>query len=181
MQPISRRTLLLGLTAIACTVRARAATPEEVRAELPDARLRGQGRLTFLALHVYDARLWADEGFQAERFDAAPVALEVEYARALKGRAIAERSLDEMRRQADVTDGVAGGWLDWMSEHFPDVARGDRLTGVHRPGESLRLFHNGRLRGEARDAEFARRFVAIWLGPRSSQPQLRRSLLGSAA
>jgi hypothetical protein len=181
MATLARRTLLLGLTALACGARARAATPEEVRAELPGARLRGQGRLTVLAFHVYDARLWVGGDFEAERFAAAPVAIEVEYARALKGRAIAERSLDEVRRQGDVSDTVAARWLDWMEAHFPDVTGGDRLTGIHRPGESLRLFHNGRLRGEIRDAEFARRFIAIWLGPRTSQPQLRQALLGGAS
>ena len=44
--------------------------------------------------------------------------------------------------------------------------------------QMLRL--NGRAGGELRDAEFARRFIGIWLGEQTSQPALRQSLLGGA-
>ena len=42
--------------------------------------------------------------------------------------------------------------------------------------QMLRL--NGRAGGELRDAEFARRYIGIWLGEKASQPALRQSLLG---
>ena len=42
--------------------------------------------------------------------------------------------------------------------------------------QMLRL--NGLADGELRDAEFARRFIGIWLGEQTSQPALRQSLLG---
>ena len=55
---------------------------------------------------------------------------------------------------------------------------GDRITGVHLPGEGARFFVNGRLQGELRDADFARLFFGIWLSPRTSEPALREALLG---
>ena len=57
---------------------------------------------------------------------------------------------------------------------------GDRITGVYKPGEGMRFFFNARPAGEIRDAEFARLFVGIWLSPRTSEPSLRRALLGLA-
>jgi hypothetical protein len=51
---------------------------------------------------------------------------------------------------------------------------------LQRPGEAAVFWLNGRLRGEIRDAEFARRFFGIWLSPRTSEPALRSALLGSA-
>ena len=66
-----------------------------------------------------------------------------------------------------------------MKQLFPDVQAGDRITGVHRPGVGARFHVNGRLAGEVRDADFARLFFAIWLSPRTSEPQLRAALLGS--
>jgi hypothetical protein len=36
---------------------------------------------------------------------------------------------------------------------------------------------NGQPLGEIRDAEFARRFFAIWLSPQTSEPKLRLALL----
>ena len=65
-----------------------------------------------------------------------------------------------------------------MQQAFPDVKNGDRITGVQQPGEGLRFYVNGRAGGELRDAEFARRFIGIWLGEQTSQPALRQSLLG---
>jgi hypothetical protein len=160
--------------------RAEPAPPPEVDVEIPGARLVGSGRLSFVMLHVYDARLWSRGAVDAASALAVPVALELEYARSLPGRRIAERSLVEMRRGSAIADNDADRWLAWMSATFPDVERGDRITGVHRPGESARFHLNGRLRGELREPEFARRFFAIWLGPQTSEPALRDALLGGA-
>ena len=67
-----------------------------------------------------------------------------------------------------------------MKELFPDVSEGDRITGVKRPGEATRVFFNGSLRGELRDADFTRMFFGIWLRPQSSEPAMRDALLGAA-
>ena len=112
---------------------------------------------------------------------AATLALELEYARALDGQAIAERSLKEMKGLARVDAAQAERWLQQMRQIFPDVKKGDRITGVQQPGEAARFFVNGQPRGEVRDAEFTRLFFGIWLSPRTSQPKLREALLGSKA
>jgi hypothetical protein len=177
----SRRAVLIGIGLTALGVRAQApALPAEVAAELPGARLQGNGRLRFFGLHVYDARLWVGDGFVAARYAEQPLALELEYARTLYGRLIAERSLTEMQRVGGFDAATGERWLAAMAQIFPDVAAGDRIVGLHRPGESARFFVNGRSRGEVRDADFARRFFGIWLAPQTSEPALRESLLGPA-
>ncbi len=176
---VSRRSALAALAALACAPRAGATPmPAEVAAELAASKLHGAGRLTWFGLSVYDARLWAGEGFSAARFEREPLALEVQYARALQGRQIAERSLAEMQRFGAVTEADAARWLASMTQLFPDVAAGDRITGVHRPGEAARYYFNGKLRGEVRETDFARRFFGIWLSPQTSEPKLRLALLG---
>jgi hypothetical protein len=175
----TRRRALALLAWAPLAASAQPTPPAEVALELPGARLLGAGRLTFLRLPVYDARLWAGEGFVAERAEASPAALELEYARTLYGRLIAERSLDEMKRVPGIDADRGARWRAWMAQTFPDVAKGDRITGVHRPGESARFYFNGGFRGELRDAEFARRFFSIWLGPQTSEPALRVQLLGA--
>lgn len=177
----SRRVCMLWLLATALPARAQATpAPAEVTAELPQARLQGSGRLSVLGLHVYDARLWVEPGFAPTRFAASPIALELVYARTLYGRLIAERSLEEMRRFGAMGEAQAAGWLAAMRETFPDVARGDRITGVHLPGQGARFHVNGALRGEWRDADLAQRFFSIWLAPQTSEPALREALLGGA-
>jgi len=175
---MSRRALLAAAMLAPLASRAQAQPPDEVAAELPGARLQGQGRLRFFGLHVYDALLWTSAPLGAADVDRSALALELRYARALKGPLIAERSLDEMRRQGEIAATEAERWLGAMTQIFPDVGAGDRITGVHRPGQSARFHVNGRLAGEVRDAAFARLFFGIWLSPRTSEPKLRAALLG---
>ena len=183
----SRRAVLGALAgAAAPRVRAQAVlVPPELRQALPGARLHGQGRLRFFGLHVYDIRLWTagEQRAQAlaETWAEQPLALEILYARSLYGRKIAERSIEEMRRQADLAPAQAGRWLAEMTRLFPDVQEGDRLSAVQRPGEAASLHFNGALRGELRDALFTRLFFGIWLAPESSEPGLRQRLLGPGA
>ncbi len=180
-----RRTVLGTLVASASLplwswARAAVSAPPEVLAELPDARLIGSGRLTFMLMNVYDARLWVRDGFNPAEHAKAALALELEYARALNGALIAERSIEEMKRIGDVADSTAQRWLAALKQIFIDVNKGDRITGVQVPGAATRLFVNGKLRGEVRDAEFTRLFFGIWLSPRTSEPRLRDALLGPA-
>jgi Chalcone isomerase-like len=185
MATVSRRMLLARLAAgVACMpvwAGVRAAPGAELAAWLPGARLQGQGRMTFLGLHVYDIRLWVGESFDAAAFERHPLALEIEYARAFAGHRIAERSLAEMQRVAGVSPAQREAWLAAMKQAFPDVEAGDRLAGVHRPGGGARFIHNGSRAAEITDPAFARAFFAIWLSPRTSEPRLRAALLGSAA
>ncbi len=151
--------------------------PPELAQALPEAALHGEARLRFLGMHVYDARLWAPGPVAADAWASTPLALELAYARTLYGRAIAERSLQEMRRQGEIAAAQAERWLAEMSRLFPDVRDGDRLTGLYRPDRGVLFFHNGQPRGEVADPEFARRFFGIWLAPQTSEPGLRERLL----
>lgn len=155
-----------------------AAAPAEVAGALAQPRLQGSGRLTFLGLHVYDARLWVQEGFRAEDHARQPLAIELEYARTLYGRLIAERSVTEMKKVGEPSAAQSDAWQAEMTKIFPDVKKGDRITGVQVPGQSARFFLNGQLRGEVRDPAFVTLFFGIWLSPRSSEPALRQALIG---
>jgi hypothetical protein len=179
---LSRRRAALLLAALplaAAASRAPRALPPEVASELRGAQLLGQAQLRYLGLHVYDIRLWGEPGASMRDLQSAALALELEYARALDGQAIAERSLKEMQGLARIDAAQAERWLQQMRQIFPDVKKGDRITGVQHPAEAARFFVNAQPRGEVRDAEFTRLFFGIWLSPRTSQPKLREALLGT--
>jgi len=154
------------------------ATAAAWEALVPQARLQGTARLTWLGLHVYDARLWVAPGFAAAQPHGHAFALELTYARAFRGRDIAGRSLTEMRRAGEIESEVAGRWEAELAALLPDVKPGDRITGVHRPGRGASFFVNDRHAGDIADARFAERFFSIWLGAHTSQPAMRANLLG---
>ena len=151
--------------------------PAELQQALPAAQALGAARMRFLGLDIYQARLWVNAGFKAGAWVQSPFALELNYARTLSGRLIAERALQEMRRQGPSDAGREAVWLDGMLQAFPDVAAGDRITGLHTPGQGARFWFNGQPRPGLRDAECSRLFFGIWLSEASSEPQLRASLL----
>jgi hypothetical protein len=182
MGPSRRSVLIAAAGCVGPVAFAQASPPPEVSSALPEARLQGSGRLRFLGLAIYDARLWTTTAFTADQFTTHPFALELIYQRALVGKLIAERSLDEMRKVGTPTEAQSERWLAAMVQTFPDVKSGDRITGLHRDGRT-RFFVNGQPRGEAvaalREPEFARLFFGIWLSPRTSEPSLRRALIGA--
>lgn len=175
-----RKVLAAAVAALTCPLAwATAAAPPEVSAALPGASLQGQGRLRYFGLHIYDAALWSPARLSANDAQNTALALELRYARTLRGPLIAERSLDEMKRVGEFSQAQGERWLEAMKRVFPDVKDGDRITGVHQPGVGAAFFLNGRASGEVRDAQFAQLFFGVWLSPRTSQPALRAALLGT--
>lgn len=153
------------------------APPPEVTSLLPDARLHGSATLRFFGLDIYQASLWVPAGFDPARWQQHTFALQLTYLRDLKGHAIAQRAVTEMRRQDTLDDTLADQWEARMAALFPDVRRGDRITGVHLPGRGARFVANGRELGDVADPRFARMFFGIWLAPQTSEPGIRTALL----
>jgi Chalcone isomerase-like len=155
--------------------------PLEVASHLTPARSLGSTRLKVWGFEVYDAQLWATAEFSAPDYNRTPFALQLQYLRNFDGTAIAERSLKEMRGVGSLTDAQATQWLGQMRAIFPNIRKGDRLLGLHQPGVGASFMLNGKAVGELRDPEFARLFFGIWLDSQTSQPHMRRELLGLPA
>jgi Chalcone isomerase-like len=171
---------VLAQSGTPATEEANAVVRPELKEALPQSQLVGQGRLTVWGFQVYDARLWAPNGFTADSFGTSPLALELAYLRDFAARDVAERSLQEMRRSQAITEVQAARWRAELLRVIPDVSRGDRILGLHRPGVGAAFWFNGKISGEVRDAEFARLFFGIWLSPQTSEPKLRNALLAGA-
>jgi hypothetical protein len=145
-----------------------------------DARLAGEGRLTWLGFHVYDARLYAPPRFDLADPATQPFVLELTYARKLEGKSIAEASRDEMQRLGLGDAAQHTRWLAQMEKLFPNVDKGRRIAGVNQPGVGARFYVDGNFAGSIDEPDFARAFFAIWLDPRTRAPRLRESLLKGA-
>ena len=175
IKKIAASALLAGATAIFSS-NSFGNTPEAAESPLPGTRLAGQGLLRYYGFDVYRARLWVPPGFEADDYAAHPLALELAYLRDFSAEAIARRSLQEMQRQQTIPAAQAERWQQALQAALPDVKKGDRLTGVYRPGVGVEFRMRGRVVGEVADAQFARLFLGIWLSPRTSEPALRQAL-----
>ena len=151
--------------------------PAAIEAAGPGAVSTVPVRMTVWGFDVYDAKLWTRAGFAPATYVRHPFALELAYLRGLKGAAIAQRSLDEMKRQAPINDSQGQVWLQAMQALFPDVQKGDRITGVNKPDQGAEFWLNDRRLGQVNDPLFAQLFFGIWLSPQTSAPEVRKALL----
>ena len=166
--------LLLALL-LPVSAHAIAPLPDAVIGKLPELRPVGEGRLRWFGLHIYDAALWTQ--VETFRMDS-EFALDIHYARNIPSKRLIKTSVKEMRRLGFGTPGLLSQWSDEMVRVFPDIRKGDRLTGVNLPGAGAEFFYNGRSVGLIGDAQFARAFFSIWLDPRTRAPSLRESMIG---
>lgn len=158
-----------------------AAKPGGATAALESPRVAGRGLLRWFGLQVYEATLWMGAaGLDPATPHGSAFALELRYARAIDGAAIAETSVREIARIGHGSADQRASWLSAMRKLFPDVREGDRLAGVNRPGRGVAFFRNDEPIGEIDDPAFAAAFFAIWLDPRTAAPELRRALLAGA-
>jgi hypothetical protein len=138
---------------------------------------RGEGQMRFFGLNIYTARLWAADGFDPAQHAAHPLALELTYARTFSARDIAERSLQEMKRQTPINKAREVDWTNKLAAVLPDVKPGDSLLGFHRPDQGAMFQSGGRTLGTVDDPVFSALFFGIWLSPATSEPALRTALI----
>jgi hypothetical protein len=183
LMTLSAASLALGTAARAQAVDAQTTQvqpPPELRtlpSPWPQARQLGTAKLRFFGLPIYDAALWSPPGLAVNRYANTPFALELRYLRSLSGAAIAQRSLEEMRRGGALAQATETQWLSDMRAIFPDVQSGERITGVNLPQQGVRFYVNGQAKGEVMDPAFGERFFGMWLAPWTSEPAMRLALL----
>lgn len=149
--------------------RALAAAPEP----LTGLRRRGSGVFRRFGMVVYEATLWS-----ATDPPRPPLALRLDYRRAIAGPAIVAASLREMRRLTG-DDPRLAGWGEALRGIVPDVQPGDHLLGVQ-DTDGAHFYQAERRLGHIASPAFADAFFAIWLDERTSAPELRADLLGHA-
>ena len=145
---------------------------------LPGAQVIGAGDLRLFGFRIYSAQLWSSATPLAAD---APFALELTYHRTISREDLVSASLDEIKRLYGerVTAAQLTAWQAQMEQAFVDVQPGERITGVYLPGRGCRFYVGQRLQHSVDDPAFAEAFFAIWLDPRSRNPELREQLLGS--
>ena len=145
-----------------------------VCAKLP-LKLIGKGDYTFFFMDVYEASLWAQSN---KNIYEGRLRLELKYKMNFKGRDIVKQTKKEFLN-ADIDELKSNKWSTALDSIFPDVSKGDRIEASFSPSSGIKFYLNeDSFLGEVKDIEFSKSFLNIWLGPKSSDPQLRDRLLG---
>ena len=143
--------------------------------QAPNLQMVGEARLRFMFWPVYDSRLYSLGGDyrQGQR----PLRFEIQYLRNVDAKDLVARTRDEWERQQPLSM-IEQTWLQELLRLWPDVAENDVLAMVIDEQGGSTFLLNGWSLGTIGDPAFGERFLGIWLSPKTSQPELRRSLLG---
>ena len=141
---------------------------------LKPAKLQGSGKLTWYGLHVYDAYFYRSASQNPSEF-----ALDLRYYRALAGNAIANRSVEEMKK-IGVPDGQAQIWGKQLASFMPNVEPGQNITAIYLPKQGTTFYYEGKPIAQIPGSDFSKAFFGIWLDAKTSAPKLREQLLGQS-
>ncbi|MGD8842328.1 MAG: chalcone isomerase family protein [Gammaproteobacteria bacterium] len=141
----------------------------------PTLRPVGSGVLTWWGVTLYEATLLAPGG---EYRPDTPYALKIAYRYRFTRQQLVKATLKEIERLQGRLNN-RDELIERFGDLFTDVDAGDRLIGIHLPGEGADFYGPQGYLGRLQDPELAAAFFDIWLDPRTSEPELRRQLLGA--
>lgn len=174
MRPI--RSVLAALAFALCATPA-AASPAEVTRALPGASKVGEASYHMLTLHLFDAELYAANGFSWER----PFAVTLTYARSARQSTLINRSISEMSGRGAGNAQTLAPLRTQLERCFPNITTGDRVTGVSTGRDTARFYVNGAQSCEVSWPNFRRHFFGIWLDGRDgTAARLSARLRGEA-
>lgn len=165
--------LLLLLLAYAAPANAAQLFPALQKA-MPQAEKVGAHAYTAFFIPVYDIALYAPDGVMRHE---KPHAISIRYALALEADDILSRSVEEMKRQ-NIDDATLEQWKNKLQAFFPDVEEGTMLAALHIPGKETVFYKDGHVLGAVKDPAFGPVYMGIWLAENTSEPAMRKELLG---
>lgn len=159
--------------------------PEHIQVDGANLTLNGLGvrKATFLKVNVYVAGLYvvrpsAEPGALLDSKD--PQQLTLQFVRSVSAGDIRKGWSEGFERSAGAQLGRLQARIARLNGWMSDVQVGQRLTFIRRPGSGVQVSVNGTLMGVIEGDDFARAFVAIWLGPTPPNAEVKTGLLGGS-
>ena len=137
----------------------------------------GKGVCRAFGIKLYEAKLLSEYPIKKKNPFGQNLLLELQYFKSFKRHRLAKRSLKEIKQLGISNPNQHKIWLDWMLENFPDVEKGDLLSGLYLPNEGIIMFVNKEKIALNTDAAFAKSFFSIWLDQHTTEPELRKNLM----
>ncbi|WP_181902193.1 chalcone isomerase family protein [Thalassotalea euphylliae] len=167
--------LLIGISPM--LLNAKPSTTDNVPAELNNVKnqlmLVGKAKFSVLFWDIYDSALFSASGdYQAQN----AYLFEITYLREISKADLIERTVEQWQH-IGVPENAYAPYLEQLEQLWPNINKGDQLA-MWFNGTSTAFYFNQKLQGQIDSPEFSEMFVNIWLSPQTSQPKLRKKLLG---
>jgi len=159
--------------------------PEQTQVQASPLMLNGLGlrQATILKVNVYVAALYVAQpsaDANAILTSNTPKKLILHFVRDVESadlkKAWEEGFMDSAKEQVPALKARIEKLTGWMV----DMKSGQQLTFTYKSGAGIEVDVNGAVRGTIEGDDFARAFLAIWLGAKPPNPGLKAGLLGGA-
>ncbi|KAB0465890.1 MULTISPECIES: chalcone isomerase family protein [Vibrio] len=135
-----------------------------------DLNKRGQGEMSYLFWKLYSAEFYATPT-NSDR------ALKLEYYRAIDSKDLVDATKEQWNKLGYSNNNIQR-WLQPLYEMWPNVEAGSTLTIRVTEDNISRFYFDEQPIGTIQDKQFGEAFLAIWLSENTSEPGLRKQLLG---
>ena len=135
-----------------------------------DLDKRGQGEMSYLFWTLYSAEFYATPT-NSDR------ALKLEYYRAIDSKDLVDATKEQWNKLGYSNNNIQR-WLQPLYEMWPNVEAGSTLTIRVTEDNVSRFYFDEQPIGIIQDKQFGDAFLAIWLSENTSEPGLRKQLLG---
>jgi hypothetical protein len=135
----------------------------------------GQGKMSWFFIDLYHAELYSPNGqYKHKNY---PQALNITYQKDIDKDHLVSATEKEWQKLA-IDNEQQPIWLSQLNAIWPDIRKGDQLLFMVENDGSGYFYHNNQLLGAVNNPHFSEAFLSIWLSQNSSQPTLRKQLLG---
>lgn len=151
-------------------------TPASASTQLTqNLKMVGQGEMSWLFIDLYEASLYSENGQYEQR--AYPQALNIVYQKDITKSHLISATEKEWKKLS-LNEQQYPYWLAALDQLWPDIKKGDELLFmVENDGRGF-FYHNDQLLGGINSRQFSDAFLSIWLSKNTSEPALRKQLLG---
>ena len=141
----------------------------------PDLQEVGTGILKVFFMDIYSLTLHSRERNYkvSDHF-----ALEFNYKKSVSKKTIVDASIDELSKAPSVNSLEIEAWRQILEKGISDMQAGEKASVVFSKSGNVEFWSENREPISFQDLKFAKNFAAIWLGPKTSHPNLRLALLG---
>lgn len=138
-----------------------------------DLTLVGEGKMRWVFFDLYHIQLYSEDGQYHK--DNYPKALAIDYYRAIDRDDLITATVQQWER---LKINWNPEWKSQLKTIWPSVNKDDQLILRVDPSGNSHFYLNSTAIGNIADPEFGPAFLAIWLAPETSEPKLRKLLIG---
>jgi len=159
--------------------------PEQTQVQTSPLALNGLGlrQATMLKVNVYVAALYvAQKSTDANAILASntPKQLVLHFVRDVDGADLKKAWEEGFANNAKAQLPALKERIEQLKAWMVDMKSGQKLTFTHKPGAGIEVDVHGKVQGTVAGDDFAKAFLAIWLGAKPPNPTLKAGLLGGA-